>query len=35
MQKNQNIKFKKKVFLINIDNAICKKVGSTYTNINI
>ena len=30
MQKNQNTRFKKKVFLIDIDNTICNTVGSTY-----
>lgn len=32
MQKNQNINYKKKVFLIDIDNTICRTVGSDYTN---
>ena len=31
MQKSQNIKFKKKVFLIDIDNTICKTSGSNYS----
>jgi capsule biosynthesis phosphatase len=31
MQKNQNIKSKKKVFLIDIDNTICKTFGSNYS----
>ena len=31
MQKNQNTRFKKKVFLIDIDNTIYNTVGSTYT----
>tara|TARA_Y100000389_G_scaffold203530_1_gene252203 strand:- start:255 stop:632 length:378 start_codon:yes stop_codon:yes gene_type:complete len=31
MQKNRNIKFKRKVFLIDIDNTICKTVGSNYS----
>ena len=31
MQKNQNTKFKKKIFLIDIDNTICKTNGPNYS----
>ena len=31
MRKNQNIKFKKKIFLIDIDNTICTTSDSSYS----